>query len=166
MRESALTTRIGKFVNSMLESLSEEVQPAAHGLPRKETVNGRTNRPARREVFYYTPLIDDKTKELAGHLADISTGGFKMDSRIPLPDNTDFRFRMKLSNDLADKPELVFMARSKWCRLDPLDPTVYNIGFQLLDMAPGDIDIFNRMMQKYGWDYVNKVIDLRRSNKW
>ena len=166
MRESTLTTRIGRFVNNMLDSLADEAPRATRTHPGKESVHGKTNRPARREVFDYTPLIDDKTKELAGHLADISTGGFKMDSRIPLPDNTDFRFRMKLSNDLADKPELVFMARSKWCRLDPLDPSVYNIGFQLLDIAPGDIDIFNRMMQKYGRDYVNKVFDLRRSNKW
>jgi len=89
-----------------------------------------------------------------------------MDSRIPLPVNADYRFRMKLTDELADKPELVFMARSKWCRMDPLDPMVYNVGFQLLHMAPGDLEIFNRLMQKYGRDYVNKVIDLRRSNKW
>ena len=84
----------------------------------------------------------------------------------PLPLNKDFKLRLNLSGEVADKPSMVFMARSRWCKVDPLDPYIYNVGFQLIHIAPGDLEIFNRMMEKYGREQAKKSMDLRRSNKW
>jgi hypothetical protein len=120
----------------------------------------------RKEFSYYMRLVDSETQELVGHLTDISTGGFKMDSQTPIPVNKDFRFRMDLTSEVANKPSMVFLARSKWCEVDPLDPFTYNVGFQLISIAPGDIVIFNRMMEKYGTKPVDKRIDPRRTNRW
>jgi hypothetical protein len=111
-------------------------------------------------------LFDHDTQELVGHLADISSGGFKLDSQNPIPTDKDFLFRMDLTNEVANKPFMVFVARSKWCDVDPLDPFCYNVGFQLINISPGDIEIFNRMLEKYGTNHRNKLIDLRRSNMW
>ena len=72
---------------------------------------------------------------------------------------------MNLTSEVADKPFMVFVARSKWCKVDPLDPYIYNVGFQLIHISPGDLEIFNRMMEKYGREPSGKI-DLRRSNKW
>ena len=111
-------------------------------------------------------LIDSDTQELVGHLVDISSGGFKLDSQTKIPLNKDFRFRMDLTNEVANKPSMVFVARSKWCEVDPLDPFLYNVGFQLISISPGDIEIFNRMMEKYGSKPEDKRIDKRRTNLW
>jgi hypothetical protein len=121
----------------------------------------------RKDFSYYMRLIDNDTEDIVGHLVDISTTGFKLDSQAPIPINKDFRFRMDLTNEVADKPSMTFLARSKWCQVDPLDPFLYNVGFQLVNIAPGDREIFNRMMEKYGKNIIDKKrIDKRRSNLW
>jgi len=120
----------------------------------------------RKEFSYYMRLVDSETQELVGHLTDISTGGFKMDSQNPLPINKDFRFRMDLTSEVANKPSMIFLARSKWCEVDPLDPFTYNVGFQLINIAPSDLAIFNRMMEKYGKKPDDKRVDPRRTNRW
>ena len=111
-------------------------------------------------------LVDDETRKLVGHLVDISSGGFKLDSQDPIPTNKDFRFRMDLTSEVANKPTMTFIARSRWCQVDPLDPFIYNVGFQLINMAPGDLEIFIRMMEKYGHKAQDKRIDKRRTNLW
>lgn len=120
----------------------------------------------RKDFSFYMQLVNDETQELVGHLVDISSGGFKLDSQTPIPLNKDFRFRMDLTSEVAEKPTMTFLARSKWCQSDPLDPFVYNVGFQLINIAPGDLEIFNRMMENYGTQIKDKRIDKRRSNLW
>ncbi|MGD8406354.1 MAG: PilZ domain-containing protein [Anaerolineales bacterium] len=120
----------------------------------------------RREFSYYMRLVDNDTQELVGHLMDISSGGFKLDSQKPIPPNKDFRLRMDLTSEVANKPYMVFVARSKWCDTDPLDPFVYNVGFQLINISPSDFNIIKRMMETYGKKMEDKRIDKRRSNLW
>ena len=120
----------------------------------------------RKDFSYYMRLIDNDTQNLVGHLVDISSGGFKLDSQGPIPINKDFRLRMDLTSEVADKPAMIFVARSKWCEVDPLDPFLYNVGFQLVNISPGDIEIFKRMMEKYGTKTTDKRIDKRRTNLW
>jgi len=120
----------------------------------------------RKDFSYYMRLIDSDTQELVGHLVDISSGGFKLDSQNQIPLNRDYRFRMDLTSEVANKPSMTFVARSKWCEVDPLDPFLYNVGFQLINISPGDIEIFNRMMEKYGTKSDDKRVDKRRTNLW
>jgi len=120
----------------------------------------------RKDFSYYMRLIDTQTQELIGHLVDVSTGGFKLDSPSPLPLEKDYRLHLDLTSEVANKPFMVFMARSKWCQPDPLDPFVYNVGFKMIDITPSDIEIFNRIVEKYGTQKINKRIDIRKSNIW
>ena len=120
----------------------------------------------RREFSYYMRLVDNDTQELVGHLMDISSGGFKLDSQKPIAPNKDFRLRMDLTSEVANKPSMVFVARSKWCKTDPLDPFVYNVGFQLINISPSDFNIINRMIETYGKKSENKRVDKRRTNLW
>jgi hypothetical protein len=120
----------------------------------------------RKDFSYYMRLVDNDTQKLVGHLVDISSGGFKLDSQAPVPVNRDFRLRMDLTSEVADKPAMVFVARSKWCEVDPLDPFVYNVGFQLVNIAPVDLEIIGRMIAKYGKKTEDKRIDKRRTNLW
>jgi len=104
----------------------------------------------RREFTYYMQVTDDITKQLIGYLTDISTGGFKLDSPKPIPPGQDFRMHIDLTADVADKNAMVFIARSKWSRPDHIDPNTYNVGFEIMNMSPSDMIIFQRMFDKYG----------------
>ena len=102
----------------------------------------------RKDFSYYMRLTDATTKKLIGHLSDISTGGFKLDS----------------------DEVIIFSARSKWCQSDPIDPFVFNIGFHILQMHSEDRDVFNRVLQLYGKAKPKKGSDTAplspRTNKW
>jgi hypothetical protein len=105
---------------------------------------------SRRDFTYYMKVTNDSTRDLLGYLSDISAGGFKLDCPKQIPPGQDFRVRIELTPEIADKNVMVFVARSKWCRPDPIDPTSYNVGFEIVSMSPGDMEIFQRMFDRYG----------------
>jgi len=104
----------------------------------------------RRDFTYYMQVTDDITKQLIGYLSDISTGGFKLDCDKRVAVGQDFRLSIQLTSEIADKNSMAFIARSKWCRPDHIDPTSFNVGFEIINMAPNDMLIFQRMFEKYG----------------
>jgi hypothetical protein len=104
----------------------------------------------RRDFTYYMQVTDELSKQLIGYLTDISTGGFRLDTPKQIPAGQDFRMQIQLTSDVADKNSMTFAARSKWCHPDHVDPNTYNVGFEVIQMAPGDMMIFQRMFDKYG----------------
>lgn len=104
----------------------------------------------RRDFTYYMPVMDAQTRELVGHLTDISTGGFRLDSLRSIAPEEDLRLQIRLTPDIANKEFMVFVARSKWSCPDRIDPNTYNVGFQIINMSPTDMSIFHRMCEKYG----------------
>lgn len=104
----------------------------------------------RRTFSYYMRVIDDATGNLVGHLSDIGTGGFKLDSKYPIPVNKDFTLRIDQTGEISNKNFVTFTARSRWCRFDELDMTLYNVGFQLVNISQIDYDIFLKMFNTYG----------------
>ncbi len=104
----------------------------------------------RRDFTYYMQVTDDLSKQLIGYLTDISSGGFRLDTPKQIPSGQDFRMQIQLTSDIADKNSMVFVARSKWCHTDHVDPNTYNVGFEIVSMAPSDRVIFQRMFDKYG----------------
>ena len=105
---------------------------------------------SRRDFSYYMQVTNDLTKELLGYLSDISTGGFKLDSPKQIMPGQDFRLHIELTPDIAEKNSMVFIARRKWCHPDHIDPTSFNVGFEIVNMSPSDMSIFQRMFDKYG----------------
>ncbi len=104
----------------------------------------------RRTFTYYMQVLDASTAKLMGHLSDISAIGFKLDCQAAVPLGKDFQLYINLSKEIADKTTMSFIARSKWCKQDPIDPTTFVVGFQLINISPGDQAIFQRMFEKYG----------------
>ena len=104
----------------------------------------------RRDFTYYMQVTDDLSKQLIGYLTDISSGGFRLDSPKQIPSGQEFRMQVQLTADIADKTSMSFVARSKWCHPDHVDPNTYNVGFEIVMMTPGDAIIFQRMFDKYG----------------
>lgn len=95
-------------------------------------------------------VLDEATGELVGQLSDISTGGFKIESTTPIPIGANFRLRIDQTREISNKSYLSFTARVRWCQRDQYDPTIFNIGFQLVDMTPADYDVFVKMFNEYG----------------
>lgn len=104
----------------------------------------------RRDFTYYMQVKDAVSKQIVGYLADISTGGFKLDTQMEIPPGKDFRLLIDLTPDIANQNSMIFIARSKWCRRDHVDPFTFNVGFEITNMSPGDMLIFQRMFDKYG----------------
>jgi len=83
-------------------------------------------------------------------MVDISPGGFKLDSREPIPNGSINRLRVNITNDIASQASLIFSGRSKWCRSDHIEPSIYNVGFEVINLSPMDALIYQRVFEKYG----------------
>jgi len=105
---------------------------------------------SRRDFTYYMQVTDDLSKQLIGYLTDISTGGFRLDTPKQIPAGQDFRMQIQLTPDIAEQNSMSFIARSKWCHPDHVDPNTYNVGFEIVKMSPSDMVVFQRMFDKYG----------------
>ena len=104
----------------------------------------------RRDFSYYMQIKDEVTKQTIGYLSDISSGGFKLDCPKEIPPGKDFRMQLDLTAEIADKNSMVFIARSKWSKRDYVDPNTFSVGFEIVNIAPSDMQIFQRMFEKYG----------------
>ena len=104
----------------------------------------------RRNLLYYLQVTDATSTERVGIMVDISPGGFKLDSREPIPNGSINRLRVNITNDVASQASLVFAGRSKWCRPDHIEPSIYNVGFEVINLSPMDALIYQRVFEKYG----------------
>ncbi len=104
----------------------------------------------RRAFSYYMQAVDNITQQVIGYLADISPRGFRLDCKKPIQINQEYELRLDLTDDVANKAFMILFVRSKWCRIDELDPFVYNIGFEIVKIGPEDAAIYQRIIEKYG----------------
>ena len=104
----------------------------------------------RRNFSYYMPVTDAETAEQVGIMTDISLGGFKLDSRQPIPNGQLNHLRLNLTYDLTPQAALKVFGRSKWCHPDYVDPSIYNVGFEIVNLAPDDKVILQRVFERYG----------------
>lgn len=104
----------------------------------------------RKNFTYYMRVMNESTGDLIGQLGDISSGGFKLESAKPIPLGEVFFLRIDQTGEISQKSYITFKARTRWCQKDPYDPTIYNVGFQIVEMTPGDFDIFVKMFNTYG----------------
>jgi hypothetical protein len=103
----------------------------------------------RRSISYYMRIVDVGTNQMIGHLADINLQGLKIDSQKPLQVNKDYRLRIYTTADVADKDHIDFVTRAKWCEPEQLEPGIYNIGFEILEIDRHDAGIIQHIMDKY-----------------
>ena len=104
----------------------------------------------RRNFAYYMRVLDKNSGELIGQISDISTGGFKLESSKSVAVGLTMELCIDQMSQISEKSFISFSARTRWCERDPYDPTIYNVGIQLLDMTPADYDIFVKMFNSYG----------------
>ena len=104
----------------------------------------------RRFMLYYMPIYDADSLHQAGNLVDITPKGIMIVSEHPMEEADTLHIRLELTGDVAAKTYMEFYALCKWCRQD-ISPNLYSIGFEILDLAPGDAEIIQRIITTYGF---------------
>ena len=104
----------------------------------------------RRRTSYYVPLVEVDTGIILGHLIDITGKGMMIDSKKEVPAGKAIRVRLDTTSDVADVSYIEFVARSKWCRNDPIEPYLYNVGFEITESSPHVAGILQKIADRYG----------------
>jgi hypothetical protein len=104
----------------------------------------------RRKFTYYLRVLDASSLQAIGYLTEISSVGIQIDCERPIPVGVNYRLRMELTSDIANKTHMIIHGRTKWCQADKLAPNGYNVGFEVSISARDDAEIFGRMLEKYG----------------
>jgi hypothetical protein len=104
----------------------------------------------RRSTSLYLRFMNNRTGELVGDLADVSPDGFMLESFKQIPLNAEFSFRIDLPPDISSKQSIVFTAQSRWSKLDSLDRRMYDVGFEITKIDPGDTQVFQQIFDRYG----------------
>jgi PilZ domain len=103
----------------------------------------------RKKFSFYMSVLDDDTQEILGHMVELSAIGLQLETTVPLPLQKDYYLRLELTSDLGDRPIIVFIARTKWCKMDVIEPNLYHVGFEIVEIMPDDRQIFMRILAKY-----------------
>ena len=104
----------------------------------------------RRKISYYLPVMDSATKQVIGHLMNLSPTGLTMDSQVPIPPKLKFSLHMDLMEEIAGQASVEFEATSVWCLPDSIQPFLYNAGFRIIDISPADLEVIIQIAEKYG----------------
>ncbi len=112
-------------------------------MPEKRTV-------PRKKFNMYLRVLDDDTGETFGHMVEVSMTGFRLETETPHEAGKDFYLRIELTPDIGPMPYIVFIAQSRWCKMDLIQPNLFQVGFELVEIHPDDRQAFMRIMEKYG----------------
>ena len=103
----------------------------------------------RKKFDLYMHVLNDDTAEILGHMVEVSSIGLRLETVGPLPLGKDYYLRIELTPDLGPMPFIVFIARTKWCKMDAIQPNLFQVGFEIIEIVPEDRQAFLRIMQKY-----------------
>jgi hypothetical protein len=104
----------------------------------------------RKKFSFYMRVLDDDTREILGHMVEVGAIGLQLETTVPLPIKKDYYLRLELTPELADRPVIIFIARTKWCKIDAIEPNLYRVGFEIIEIMPDDREIFIRILTKFG----------------
>ena len=103
----------------------------------------------RKKFKLYMRVVDDDTQKTLGHMMDISADGLQLETSVELPADKDYYLRVELTPELADRPYMVFVAKSRWCRPGNI-PMLFYTGFRIVEIMPDDKIIFESLVKKFG----------------
>jgi len=103
----------------------------------------------RRKFSLYLRVMDDDTQAQIGHMVDISPQGLQLETSEQLPVNRDYYLKVELTSELADRPFMVFLAKSIWSKEGRI-PMLFHTGFHIVEIMPDDKEVFLNILKKYG----------------
>ncbi|MGA7277684.1 MAG: PilZ domain-containing protein [Desulfocapsaceae bacterium] len=112
----------------------------------------------RNHLVFYLRIFDDANNSMLGHLADISTDGIMLVSVAPIEPDKNYRLRMLLPKEVAGRLELVFEAKSCWCRPDP-NPDFHVSGFRFLEVDKEMVSQIMQLVHDFGREADQQIKD-------
>lgn len=104
----------------------------------------------RKDLIYYLSLFDRNTGQFVGQLVNITTEGIMLISEDPIKPNQHFEFRMVLPEKIDGTEEILFDAKSMWCKKD-VNPSFYDVGFQIENVASKDIGRIESLIHEFSF---------------
>jgi len=101
-------------------------------------------------VMFYSRIRDRRTGELVGHLVDLTPAGALVVSETSKDAGVTLPLQMELPDDVSTRQFLTFDAQVAWCRPD-VDPSFYDMGLSLQDVAPEDLAVIRKFIDAYGF---------------
>ncbi|MBN2549039.1 MAG: PilZ domain-containing protein [Anaerolineales bacterium] len=103
----------------------------------------------RKYLTFFGRVFERDTGQLIGQMADVTPQGAMIISGRPLELDQDFQLRLDLPETIFEQDHMDFDARSVWCQPD-LEPSLFNTGFQLLNMTPEKVAIVEQIIKEFG----------------
>ena len=103
----------------------------------------------RKYLMAFSSVYDNASGILLGYLCDLTLDGLMIISKIP----KDAENEIELYIELPETPQfpknnLLVQSRIVWCKED-IDPRLYNIGFQFINLPEEDQAIVEQMIESY-----------------
>lgn len=102
----------------------------------------------RKNLIFYLKIHDEKTGNIIGHMANITTQGIMIVSENPLDIGSVLTLKMELPETYHLKKEIMFVAEVHWCQKD-VNPHYYAIGLKFNHIAKDQLDIIAELIPKY-----------------
>jgi hypothetical protein len=104
----------------------------------------------RRDLMFYSRVVDAKTGRMVGNLLNITPEGAMVLSDRQVSSGIAMELHIELPEEISPKPELVFHAVSLWCQPD-INPEFFDVGFQFQDVSDEKAEVVQRLVKEYGF---------------
>lgn len=104
----------------------------------------------RRNLIYYLHVLERASGQLVGYLVDISTDGILIMAENPIDPGTVLELKILLESELSARQYLYFDVRAVRCEKS-INGTNYDIGCQLLHLAPEDFREIETIIDELGF---------------
>ena len=106
----------------------------------------------RHHLILYLNVFDAKSGNLLGHLVDINDEGIMLMSNKPIEVGKVFHLKLTLpTEDDSNSEELIFDAKSLWCKLGP-NNEIFDTGFQLEGASAMVRATIRELIREMGFD--------------
>jgi hypothetical protein len=104
----------------------------------------------RHYLLEFVRVYNADTRQPIGNLVDITLGGARIVAHKPIAEGQAINLHLVLTSEVANIPFMEFPTVSKWC-LPDLEPNLYNIGFEILELSAEDTLILQKIINTYGF---------------
>ena len=115
------------------------------------TDHGDRRKEDRKVVMTFTPVYNLKNGKLFGYLRDLTMQGAQVNGEKKPEVDTQTTLSIALPDDLpgATSKRLNIAARVARCIAVPENPNSYEIGFEFTDIQPEQIELIEKILERY-----------------
>jgi len=103
-------------------------------------------RQIRKRLVSLTVVLDSKSGEVIGRIANLTTDGLMLSSDRALAIDRSYTLQIKLPDEVAGRTQIDLEVRSLWSQR-AVDPTYYATGFEILNLSDADRHVIEVLMQ-------------------